>query len=74
MAAARTRPSTSVIVLSEALSETARISDKGAESTEAMTLVPSATWERVMSPSILMPAAVSAVAKAWAASMAGSWG
>ena len=71
---ATSRPSTSVMVLSEVFSDTERTSDSGAEETEATSLAPPEAAARVVSPSSVMPASLRCLAKAWAASMAGSAG
>ena len=72
--AATSRPSTSVIVLSEVFSDRARMSDSGAEETEATSRAPPEAAARVGSPSTVMPASLRCLAKAWAAPMAGSSG
>ena len=72
--AATSRPSTSVIVLSEVLSDTERMSDSGAEETEATSRALPEAAARVGSPSTVIPASLRCLAKAWAASMAGSSG
>ena len=74
VAAARMRPSTSVMVLSEALMDTDRTSASGADWTEASLVAPAGAAARATSPVTVMPAALSAREKAWAASMAGSAG
>ena len=71
---ATSRPSTSVIVLSEVFSDRARMSDSGAEETEASSRAPPEAAARDGSPSTVMPASLRCLAKAWAASMAGSSG
>ena len=48
------------------------MSDSGAEETEASSLAPLEAAARDASPSTVMPASLRCLAKAWAASIAGS--
>ena len=73
-ATATMRPSTSVMVLSEAFRETDRTSASGAEATEASSVASEGAALRLTSPLTVTPADASWSEKVWAASMAGSAG
>ena len=73
-AEASNRPSTSVIVLSEDLSETLRMSSRGADSTLASSTASAGEAARATVPVTVIPASPRRVTKVWAASMAGSAG